>query len=75
MPRALRADLTADPQAAILLAPLRFLAASEAFLETTLPDLFFFKSDFLSPPTVFSLLPLKTELFARLPFAITDWGA
>merc|ERR1719262_134284 len=47
-----------------------FLAAALDFLLTILPLLFITRSDFLRPPTVFSLPPLKTLLFARLPLAI-----
>merc|ERR1712194_629885 len=49
----------------ILLYPFDFLARSEAF--------FFFRSDFLRPPEVFSLVPLKTEDLPRLPLAMTDF--
>merc|ERR1719188_692141 len=70
---ALRAAFTAAPQAAILLAPFLFLAAAEALADTTLPALFFLRSDFLSPPEVFSLVSRKTEDFARLPLAMTDF--
>merc|ERR1719148_650234 len=54
----------------ILLYPFDFLARSEAFFETILPALFFFRSDFLRPPEVFSLVPLKTEDLPRLPLAM-----
>merc|ERR1719148_220037 len=54
----------------ILLYPFDFLARSEAFFETILPALFFFRSDFLRPPEVFSLVPLKTEDLPRLALAI-----
>merc|ERR1719491_2067826 len=57
----------------ILLYPFDFLARSEAFFETILPALFFFRSDFLRPPEVFSLVPLKTEDLPRLPLAMTDF--
>merc|ERR1719310_2209250 len=48
-----------------------FLPAALDFLLTILPLLLFVRSDFFSPPVVFSLPPRKTLTFARLPFAIT----
>merc|ERR1719199_178575 len=57
----------------MILAPLRFFAAADAFLETTLPALFFMRSDFCRPPEVFALAPRNTVLFARLPLAMTDF--
>merc|ERR1719411_2472351 len=42
------------------------------FLVTTLPFLLRIKSDFFKPPAVFSLVPRKTEDFARLPRAILE---
>merc|ERR1719453_813157 len=44
----------------------------EAFLETTLPVLFFFKSLAFRPPTVFTLRPLSTWDLAILPLAILE---
>merc|ERR1719394_1826716 len=57
----------------ILEYPLDFLARLEALIETILPALFFFRSDFLRPPEVFTLVPLKTEALPRLPLAMTDF--
>merc|ERR1719470_504708 len=61
---------TAAPNLAMALPVFFFFAASLCFLLTIFPRLFLTKSDFLSPPTVFSLFPLNTELFARFPLAI-----
>merc|ERR1719234_624592 len=63
MPRALRAAITAFIN-------LFFLPKADDFLVTILPFLFFIRSAFLIPPTVFSLRPTKTAYFARLPLAI-----
>merc|ERR1719375_2680717 len=40
------------------------------FFETILPRLFLIKESLVRPPTVFSLVPLKTCDFARRPRAI-----
>merc|ERR1719500_2383003 len=47
-----------------------FLPRAEDLRVTILPFLFFIRSLFFRPPVVFSLRPLKTAYFARLPFAI-----
>jgi len=49
-----------------------FFPFSLAFFDTTLPVLERVKSDFFNPPEVFSLVPRKTEDFARLPLAIFE---
>merc|ERR1712008_279641 len=60
----LRQALTAAPHLAIILPFLLAAARAEAFLETTLPALFFLRSDFFRPPVVFTFLPENTEALA-----------
>merc|ERR1719235_1479031 len=66
--RAARAFLIAWIQGPMVWANL-FLARRLCFLLTILPLLFWSKSAFLRPPTVLSLVPLKTVNFARLLLA------
>ena len=49
-----------------------FLPAALAFLLTTLPNLFFIRSDCLRPVLVFSLEPEKTTDLMFTPLAISD---
>merc|ERR1719330_1641173 len=47
-----------------------FLESADTAFDTTLPRLFLVNWFFLSPPPVFSLLPLKTSDLLNLPVAI-----
>merc|ERR1740121_36868 len=71
-PSSFLAFFTAAPHLLITFAAFAFLARADAFLETILPRLFLTRSDFLRPPEVRSLVPLKTLDFPRLPFAIFE---
>ena len=70
MPRELRALETAATQPEMRL--YAFLPLALAFLDTILPDLLFMSLSFVKPPEVFTLVPRKTEPFARLPLAIFE---
>merc|ERR1719313_3203651 len=71
-PRALRAPLMASDQALRPFLTKAFLALSDAARETTLPFLFFLRSDLTSPPPVLPLVPEKTRDLAPRPRATLD---
>merc|ERR1712039_623099 len=65
-PSSLRAFFTASAQAFKPFFSHFFLAAADAFLDTTFPFLFLINLSFVMPVPVFCLLPEKTR--ARAPF-------
>merc|ERR1719421_1284246 len=52
---------------------LDFFPLADNFFETTLPFLFLVRESFFKPPTVLTLLPLKTITLAMRPLAMTDF--
>merc|ERR1719223_625081 len=69
-PSAFLAAFTASAQALMPLDAYAFLRAADAFLDTTLPLLFFVSDACVRPPTVLAFLPEKTADLALLPFAM-----
>merc|ERR1719369_2758483 len=70
MPKSFRAFFTAASHLSRPFFVKRFFAAALCLRDTTFPCLFFVRSAFDNPPTVFAFVPRNTELLARLPRAI-----